>query len=69
MNSKGIKKLGNFEIIYNNVYVFILESKKSIKCVGWGNKWEFVSKYWNYKVYDYDNSHTDKTTTLILVEN
>ena len=68
MNNKGIKRLGNFEIIYNNVYVFILESKKSIKCAGWGNKRKFVSKYGDYKVYTSHNSHADKTTELILVK-
>ena len=60
--------LKNFETIYDTVYVFILESKKSLKCVGWGNKRKFVSKYGNYKVYTSHNSHADKTTELILVE-
>ena len=60
--------LKNFEIRYDTVYVFILESKKSLKCVGWGNKLKFISKYGDYKVYESHNSHADKTTELILVE-
>ena len=60
--------LKNFETIYDTVYVFILESKKSLKCVGWGNKRKFVSKYGDYKVYTSHSSHADKTTELILVE-
>ena len=66
MTSK--ETLKNFKTIYDTVYVFILESKKSLKCVGWGNKRKFVSKYGDYKVYTSHNSHADKTTELILVE-
>ena len=66
MTSK--ETLKNFETRYDTVYVFILESKKSLKCVGWGNKRKFVSKYGDYKIYESHNSHADKTTELILVE-
>ena len=66
MTSK--ETLKNFETRYDTVYVFILESKKSLKCVGWGNKRKFISKDGDYKVYDYHNLHADKTTELILVE-
>ena len=66
MTSKEMLK--NFEPTYDTVYIFILESKKSLKCVGWGNKRKFISKYGDYKVYTSHNSHADKTTELILVE-
>lgn len=60
--------LKNFICKYCNVYIFILEKKKSLKCVGWGSEYEFKSKFWNYLVYDYKNSYSDKTTTLILAK-
>ena len=60
--------LKNFICKYRNVYIFILENEKSLKCVGWGNEYEFKSKFWNYLVYDYNNSYSDKTTTLILAK-
>ena len=68
-NYKDKKLFKNFESKYNNMYVFILESNSSLKCVGWGSYLNFYQKYWNYIVVDYKNFYCDQTTSVILTKN